>query len=63
MPKIQFDVNANNAVAVDAANDILPLWWMKAYPFGFNQSKSLFHADIKWYVNISLFKVYLMHVC
>ena len=42
MPKIQFDVNVANAVAIDVANDVLSVWWMEVYPFCFNQSKPLF---------------------
>ena len=46
-PKSQFDVNVANRVAINVANDVLPIWWMEVYPFGFNQSKSLLHAEIK----------------
>ena len=40
-------VNVANGVAIDVANDVLPVWWMEAYPARFNQSKSLLHAEIK----------------
>ena len=50
MPKIQFDVNAANGVANDIANDVLPVWWMEVYLFRFNQSKSLLHTEIKWFI-------------
>ena len=33
MSKIQFDVNVANGVAIDIANDVLPVWWMEVYPF------------------------------
>ena len=33
MSKIQFDVNVANGVAIDVANDVLPVWWMEVYPF------------------------------
>ena len=48
MSKIQFDVNVANGVAIDVANDTLPVWWMEVYPFRVNQSESLLHAEIKW---------------
>ena len=48
MPKIQFDVKVANGVAIDVANDVLPVRWMEVCPFLFNQSKSLLHAEIKW---------------
>ena len=48
MPKIHFDVNVANGVAIDIANDLLPVWWMEVYPFCLIQSKSLLHAEIKW---------------
>ena len=47
MYKIQFDFKFANGVAIDVANDVLPVWWMEVYPFSFNQSKSLLHAEIK----------------
>ena len=50
MPKIQFDVNLIYGVAIDIANDVLPVWWMEVYPFHLNQSKSLLHAKIKWFM-------------
>ena len=37
-------VNVANGVAIDVANDVLPVWWMEVYPVRFNQSKSLLHA-------------------
>ena len=49
LPKIQFDVNVSNGVAIDVANDVLPVWWMEVYTLRLNQSKSLLHAAIKWY--------------
>ena len=52
MPKIQFDVNIANCVAIDIANEVLPVWWMEVYPFCFKQSKSLLHAKIKWFWNL-----------
>ena len=50
MPKIQFDVNIANGIAIDIANDVLLVWWMDVhvYPFRFNQFKSLLHVEIKW---------------
>ena len=32
MPKTQFDVNIPNGVAIDVANDVLPVRWMEVYP-------------------------------
>ena len=29
MPKIQFDVNVANGVAIDVANDVIPVWLME----------------------------------
>ena len=46
-PKSQFDVNVANGVSIDVLNDVLPVWWMEVYPFRFDQSKSLLHAEIK----------------
>ena len=43
MPKIHFALN----VAIDFANNVLPVWWIEVYPFRLNQSKSLLHAEIK----------------
>ena len=45
----EFDVNVANGVAIDVANDVLPVWWIDVhvYPFCFNQSESLLHAEIK----------------
>ena len=48
MPKIQFEVNVANGVAIDVAIDVLLIWWMEVYTFCLNQSKSLLHAEIKW---------------
>ena len=42
-------VKVANGVAIDVAYDVLPVWWMEVYPFHFNQSISLLHAEIKWY--------------
>ena len=52
MPKIQFDFKVANGVAIDVANDILPVWWMEVYTFRVNQSESLvlLHAKIKWLI-------------
>ena len=47
MSKIQFDVNVAKDVAIDVAENILPVWWMEVYPFRFNQSESLLHAELK----------------
>ena len=47
MSKIQFDVYVANSVAIDVANDVLPVWWIEAYPFRGNKSKSLLHAKMK----------------
>ena len=33
MSKIQFNVNIANGVAIDLANDELPVWWMEVYHF------------------------------
>ena len=49
MPLNELDVNFANDVATDVANDLLPVWWMEVYPFCFNQSESLLHAEIKWF--------------
>ena len=29
MPKIQFDVNFANGVAIDVTNDLLLVWWIE----------------------------------
>ena len=47
MPKIQLDINVAKDVAIYVANDVHPVWRMEVYPFRFNQSKSLLHAEIK----------------
>ena len=47
MPKILFDVDVANIIAIDIADDILPVWWMEVYPFCFDQSESLLHTEIK----------------
>ena len=52
MSKIQFDVDVANGVAIDIANNVLPIWRMEVCPFHFNQSKSLLHAEIKWYEHL-----------
>ena len=39
MSEIQFNVNVANGVAIDVANDILPVRWMEVYPFCVNQSE------------------------
>ena len=49
MSKIHFDVDVANSIAIDVAKDVLPVWWKEVYPFCFNQSKSLLHAQIKWF--------------
>ena len=48
MPWIPFDIYVPNGVAIDVANGlhVLPVWWMDVFPFRFNQSKSLLHAEI-----------------
>ena len=51
MSKIQFDVDIAIGVAIDVANDVLPVWWMEVYPFHFSPSKSLLHAEIKCLAN------------
>ena len=33
----EIDVNVANGVAIDVANDVLPVWWREVYPFQFNQ--------------------------
>ena len=38
------DTNVPNGVAIDIADDILLVTWMKVYPERFNQSKSLLHT-------------------
>ena len=50
MSKIHFSVNVAtwNCVTIDVTNDVLLVWWMKVYPFCFNQSKPLSQAEIKW---------------
>ena len=30
MPKIQLTINVANGVVIDAANDVIPVWWMEA---------------------------------
>ena len=47
MPLNELDVNVANCVTIIVANDILLVWWMEVYPFRFNQSKSLLHAENK----------------
>ena len=47
--EIQFDFNVASGVAIDVANDALPVWWMEVYPFRVNQSESLLHTEIKWF--------------
>ena len=42
----QFDINANNGVAVVVDNDVRQVNWMDVYPRLFNQSKSLLRAEI-----------------
>ena len=32
MSEIQFNVNVANGVAIDFANDVLPVLWMEVYP-------------------------------
>ena len=54
MSIIQFDTNVASSVAIDVANDVLPVWWMEVYPFRVNQSESLLHAKIK------LLAIYIM---
>ena len=39
MLKIQFDVYVTNSVAIDVANDVLPVWRMEVYALRFNKSK------------------------
>ena len=41
MSEILFGDNVATGVAIDIANDVLPVWWMDVYPLRFNQSKSL----------------------
>ena len=50
MSKLQFDVDVAKGVAIDVDNDVLVVWWMEVYPFRFSQSKSLLHAEIKWFL-------------
>ena len=47
MSEIQIHVNVPNGVAIDIANDVLPVWWMEVYPFRVYQSESLLHAEHK----------------
>ena len=51
MSKIQVDDDVADGAALDVDNDLLPVWWMEVYMYTFriNQSKSLLHADIKWF--------------
>ena len=44
MSNIKFEVNG---IAVDVANDILPVWLMEVYLFRMDQSRSLVHTNIK----------------
>ena len=30
-------VNVANGVAIDVANDVLPIYWMEVYPFRFDK--------------------------
>ena len=53
MPKIQFDVNVSYGVAIYVANDVPSVWWMEVYHFCLNQSQSLLHVEIKWFLNHS----------
>ena len=55
MSKIQFDVDVADGAAIDVDNDLLPVWWMEVYMYTFsiNQSKSLLHAHMKWFNEIS----------
>ena len=41
MCEIKFNVNTTNGVAIDVANDVLPVWWMEVYPFRVDESKSV----------------------
>ena len=43
-------IDVANGLAINVANDVLPVWWMEVYPFRFSQSKSPLHAEIKWYL-------------
>ena len=36
-----------DGVAINAANDVLPVYSIEKYPFRINQSKSLFNAAVK----------------
>ena len=49
MSENQVDVNVANGVAIDVANDVLPVWWIEVYHFRVNQSESLLRVKIKWY--------------
>ena len=40
-------VNVANEVAIDVANDVLPVKWMKVYPARFTQSKSMLNTELK----------------
>ena len=31
MPLNEFDINVANSVAIDIANDVLPVWWMEVF--------------------------------
>ena len=47
MSEIHFDVIFANGVAIDVANDVLPVWWIEVYHFRVNQSESLLHGEIR----------------
>ena len=52
MSKIKFDVNVANRVAIDVANDFLPVWWMEVYPFRIDQSKHCYMPKLNdYYIN------------
>ena len=61
MPKIQFDVNVANDVAIDVTNYLRLVWWIEVYSFCFNRSKSLSHPEIKWNKNTFEYKVTPTH--
>ena len=53
MPKIKFDVNVANGVAIDVANGVLPVLWMGVYHFCFNESNQLLNSVLNLVISLS----------
>ena len=54
MPKIWFDVNIANSIAIIVAYNVLSVLWMKVYSKCFIQSKSLLHTIIYWFLLLQI---------